>query len=574
MDIKDLIFGTVGGLALFLYGMGLLSDGLKMAAGNRLRSLLATVTRRRLMALGVGAGVTCLIQSSSATTVMTVGLINAGLLTLKQAIAVVLGANIGTTITAWLVSLVAGIKTLKISTYAMPFIAIGFGMSMFSRRRSFKTTGQILLGLGLLFLGLHVMKDAYGNLGDKENSPIRHALMWIGDRPLLAVTAGAMFTMVIQSSSASIAMVILLATKGDFGTDPHEALRIAIPFILGDNIGTTITAQLAALRANLSGKRTAMAHTLFNVVGVIIIMPFVYTGLYARFVDFVYPAELTGLTLAWHISTAHTLFNVIAALAVLPFLGVLEAMVVRILPMREKDGEIRPVALEEHLLDTPPLAMAQAKGEIIRMARTARQAVDDAVAAVSHNDAAKVTLVTRKEEAVDNFQTQITGYLVALSQRQLAAEQSNEFPILLHTVNDLERISDHAQNIAEIAERKMRNRDVFSEHAAAQIDSMRDEVSQMFDDVLAALNHSDRDKAESALLHEETINRMQIDLRRSHVERLNRRTCTPTGGLAFVDLVNNLEKIGDHLTNIAQGVIGGLQWNGVEVVAPEPDGEL
>lgn len=573
MDVKALIFGTVGGLALFLYGMGLMSDGLKMAAGDRLRSLLARITRRRLMALGVGMGVTCLIQSSSATTVMTVGLINAGLLTLSQAISVILGANIGTTITGWLVSMVAGLKTLKISDYAIPFIAVGFGFTMFGRRRSMKTLGQILLGLGLLFLGLDIMKEGMGDLRNTDASPIKDALVWIGDKPLLAVAAGALFTMLIQSSSASIAMVILLAVQGKFGSDPHQALRIAIPFILGDNIGTTVTAQLAALRANLSGKRTAMAHTLFNIVGVLIMLPFVYTDIYANFVDFVYPAELTSDTLKWHIATAHTVFNVVAALAVLPFVGALEALVVRILPRREKDGEILPVALEEHLLDTPPLAMAQAKREIIRMAYTAREAVTDSIIAIRDNDRAKVAMVCKKEDTVDDFQSQITRYLVSLSQHELAPEQSNEFPVLLHTVNDLERVSDHAKNIVEIAERKMHNKDVFSETAAAQIDAMRDEVLQMFDDVLAAISESDVERAQSALLHEENINQMQVDLRRSHVERLNKRTCTPTGGLAFVDLVNNLEKIGDHLTNIAQGVLGGLQWHGVDIVSPAPDDE-
>ncbi|MCD4825712.1 MAG: Na/Pi symporter, partial [Phycisphaerae bacterium] len=237
MNAMDMIFGTVGGLALFLYGMGLLSDGLKLAAGDSLRSMLEKVTRFRLTALLTGAGVTCLIQSSSATTVMVVGLINAGLLSLSQAISVILGANIGTTITGWLVAAVAGLKAFKISIYALPFIAIGFGMSSFGKRQRAKTIGQIVLGLGLLFIGLSFMKDAFGDLGDKNSSPLIGILQMIGDQPILAVLAGTLFTMIIQSSSASIAMVIVLAANGGFGSDNwSEAFRIAIPFVLGDNI--------------------------------------------------------------------------------------------------------------------------------------------------------------------------------------------------------------------------------------------------------------------------------------------------------------------------------------------------
>lgn len=558
---KEMIFGIVGGLALFLYGMGLLSEGLKLAAGDRLRTMLGKVTKWPLLALLVGTGVTCLIQSSSATSVIVVGLINAGLLTLKQAISVLLGANIGTTITGWLVAAVAGLKAFKISTYAMPFIGVGFAMTALARRPRFKTIGQILLGLGLLFLGLHVMKEAFGDLTDKQASPIAGVLQMIGDQPILAVLAGAFFTMIIQSSSASIAMVIVLAINGGFGPDPHDALRIAIPFVLGDNIGTTITAQLAALRANITGKRAAMAHTLFNVVGVVLILPFVYLGLYAQLVEFISPVGLTMSTVGLHVAIAHSAFNIVAAFAVLPMVGLLEKLVLLILPTRAKHLAQMPVSLERHLLDTPALAIDQARIEIVRMTRTAKEALDLSIEAITNDNQAALNKVAQKEDAVDQFQGEITQYLVELSQRKLEPEIANELPVLLHSVNDIERVGDHATNIAEIAQRKIDRRQVFSASANQEIARMRMEVSHMFDNVLLAVEMSDMQAAQKALLHEDAINQMQVDFRRSHVQRLTDGICDAMTGLTFMDLVNNMEKIGDHLANVAQGIIGGLQWH-------------
>lgn len=556
MDWKEMIFGTVGGLALFLYGMGMMSDGLKAAAGDSMRALLAKITKWRVMAMLVGAGVTAVIQSSSATSVIVIGLINAGLLTLKQSICVILGANIGTTITGWLVAAVAELKAFKIAMYAMPLIAVGFGFHLFAKRQRWKSIGMILLGLGILFLGLDVMKDAFADLRDKEHSPLAGVLQMIGDQPILAILAGMAFTVLIQSSSASIAMVIVLAVNGGFGPDPHEALRIAIPFVLGDNIGTTITAQLAALRTGRNGKRTAMAHTLFNVVGVLIILPLVYGGWYARFVETVSRTD----SVAINIAVAHSMFNIVAALVVLPFVGLLEGLVMRILPTRHKDLADQPVTLEMHLLDTPALAMDQARRELLRMARTAQEALADAFAAVLDNDWSKLAEVARKEDTVDDFQREITSYLVALSQRSLGRKQAGEFPVLLHGVNDVERIGDHAKNISESAERKMEQDDHFTPDAKAELAGMKTEVDQMFNDMLAALAESDVEMARRALEHEKIINRMQNDLRKAHIRRLNEGNCTAMAGMVFVDLVDNIEKIADHLTNVAQGILHGMQW--------------
>jgi len=555
MNAKDMIFGLIGGLGLFLFGMGYLSDGLKNAAGDSLRRLLGKVTRFPLIAMLVGAGVTCLVQSSSATTVMIVGLVNAGLLTLKQAICVVLGANIGTTFTAWLV---AGMSLFKITSYALPSVALGFALMVMSRRSKYRHLGHILLGFGVLFIGISFMKDAFSPLRDSDG--VRDILIMIGDRPILAVLAGTLITMLIQSSSASIAMIQMLAFTGAFGTNWDEAMRVAIPFVLGDNIGTTITAQIAALRTNLAGRRTAMAHTLFNVLGVVVLLPLVYAGWYGSFVEFISPVALTQNTVMVHIAIAHSVFNVASALLVLPLVGYLEALVVRLLPTRKRDLEVRPVALEEHLLNTPPVAMDQVRKEIVRMARTAKEALTDAADALCDDDFKKIDRIQTKEDAVDDFQTQITHYLVALSRRQLDGETANELPVLLHTVNDLERIADHAVNIGELATRKLEKKLPFSDEALDEARRLRMEVSQMFDDVLTAIAYSDITLAERALVHEGVVNQLQVDLRAAHVQRLSEGVCSALSGLLFIDFVDNMEKIGDHLTNVAQAVIGGLQW--------------
>ena len=559
--VKEMIFLTVGGLGLFLFGMGMMSDGLKKVAGQKLKNILESMTKKALIAFLVGAGVTALVQSSSATTVMVVGFVNAGLLTLKQAICVVIGTNVGTTATAWLVS-ISGLGALKITTYALPAVGIGFLLEVLGKTRKTKSIGQILLGFGILFVGIGFMKDAFGPL---EESPKVHALFQVlGDKPILAILAGTAVTMLLQSSSAAIAIVQLLAMGGAFGSNWETALNVAIPFVLGSNIGTTITAQLAALRTNLNARRTAWAHTIFNVLGSLIAYPFVHFGLFGSLVLTVSPWKLGPSTIAPCIALAHTIFNVTNSGIFLPLAGLLEKLVVRFVPERPGDAAARPVILEEHLLDTPVIALGQTKREIIRMAKTAKKALMRSVNGIINNDRTDLESVRQIEDFIDGFQLQITSYLSALSRRQLSDVVSIELPVLLHTVNDLERIGDHAVNIVEIAERKIEQKLSFSNSALAEAEQLRKEIDQMFDSVIAALENNDIEAAKSALANEYDLNRMQIDFRRSHVQRMSEGICTPQAGLIFIDLVDNIEKIGDHLTNIAQAIIGGLHWEGVK----------
>lgn len=557
--VKDMIFGTVGGLGLFLFGMGMMSDGLKKAGGQKLKNVLGSVTKHRLIAVLVGAGVTCLIQSSSATTVMTVGFVNAGLLSLRQALSVVLGANIGTTFTAWLVSIFG---VFKITDYVLPMVGVGFFFSIVGKTKKQKIAGEILLGFGVLFLGIHFMKEGFGSI--KDSTQVQDALIWLGRNPLLAVLAGTLITMLLQSSSASIALIQMLAFQGAFGTDWDVVLRVTVPYILGDNIGTTITAQIAALRASRNAKRTAMGHTVFNLAGMLYILPLVWIGWFADLVEFITPVRLSQGSIMFHIAVAHSAFNIVNTLLFLPVIGALEAVVMKILPVTSGELAQKPMTLEKHLLATPTIALEQAKHEIVRMALAAKDAVMNAIEGILADDVARLSQARKLEDITDTFQYEITSYLSELSGRELSNGVSTELPVLLHTVNDLERIGDHAVNIVEIAERKVEQKQSFSDWARGEAEQLKREIDAMFDHVVTALESKDMEQATSALGNESNLNIMQIDFRRNHVQRMTDGICTPEIGLIFIDLVDNVEKIGDHLTNIAQAIIGGLQWTEVE----------
>jgi len=559
--IKDIIFGTVGGLGLFLFGMVLMSEGLKKAAGPKLKSILESVTKRPIRGFLVGAAVTSVIQSSSATTVIVVGLVNAGLLTLKQAIGVIIGANVGTIVTAWLVSF-SGLKWLDISTYAMPAVGLGFLLHIGGRTRRLKSVGQIMLGFGVLFLGIGFMKSAFDPL--QKMPQVQELFISLGNRPFFALLAGLGLTMLIQSSSASIGIMQLLSAGGAFGANWAAALSASIPFVLGSNIGTTVTAQIAALQSNRNGKRAAWAHTMFNVFGSLIAYPFVALGWYAAMVLDLSPWELREDTIMLSIAVAHSVFNITNSCIFLPLSGLLGKAAVWLVPIRPGEVASPPVVLEKHLLDTPEIAIEQAKRQIVHMAKTAKRAFRQSIDGIIEGDRKKLESVREIEDVIDSLQYEITSYLSALSSKPLADGISVRLPVLLHAVNDLERVGDHAINIIEIGQRKIDQKLSFSDPAMAEAEMLRKNAEQMFDDVITALEQGDLKAARAALVIEKWLNQSQVDFRRSHVQRMSDGVCTPETGLIFIDLVDNVEKIGDHLTNIAQAAIGGLQWEGIK----------
>lgn len=550
--MKDLIFGLVGGLGLFFFGMQIMSEGLKKIAGERLKKILHMATKIPIVGILVGAAVTCLIQSSSATTVMVVGFVNAGLLVLKQAISVVMGANIGTTFTAWLVSSMA---VFKVTHYALPAIGIGFLFKQFGKTRNARFWGQVVMGFGMLFLGLSVMKDAFDPL--KKSQHVKDMFIMFSDHPLLGVLVGIVFTVLLQSSSATIAIVQVLAFNGLI------SFPAAIPIILGDNIGTTITAQLAAIGTNITARRTAMSHTLFNVIGVTYMMFFVYTGWFVQGISFIIPGEITAKNIMFYIAVAHSAFNVINTLVFLPFIGTLEKASIYLVPKRKDTVEMGVQYLEKHLLNTPTIAIEQAKKETSRMLDLASKSVSSAVKAFFENDKKVLRPIPNYEQAVDTLQSEITAYLVELSQRNLLEEESEELPVLIHNVNDIERIGDHSENIKELCERKVDEKLPFTDEAMASLDLMWKELTDMIMEVKEALEKNDVAFAEKAQRREERINALQEELKKGHVDRLSQGLCNIQSGIIFLDFIDNLEKIADHLTNIAQGIIGGMRWRGI-----------
>jgi phosphate:Na+ symporter len=554
-----MIFITIGGLGLFLFGMVLMSGGLKRIAGQKLKKILESMTGTPFKAFLVGAGVTAVIQASGATTVMAIGLVNAGMLTLRQAIGVIIGSNVGTTVTAWLVSISGA---LNITLYSLPAVGVGFLLHIRGRTRKLKGIGEVLLGFGILFLGIGFMKDSFAPL--RESPRVHELFVSLSGKPILSICVGIVVTVLLQSSSAFIGIVQILAMQGAFGSNWEAALNVSIPFILGSNIGTTITAQLAALQANRNAKRAAWAHTMFNVLGSVIAYPFAYFGLYRAFVQMISPWELGPSTIASEIAIAHTMFNVVNSGIFLLLIGVLEKVVVKLVPKIPSEVAMSPVVLEKHLLDAPEIALEQAKREIVRMAKTAKRAFRQSIDGIMEDDGKKLGSVAEIEDFIDSLQFEITSYLSALSGHAISDGVSVRLPVLLHAVNDLERIGDHAVNIVEIAQRKIDQKLTFSESALAEAELLRKNADQMFDDVIAALENGDTRAAKAALAIERQINKAQVDFRRSHVQRMSEGACTAEAGLIFIDLVDNVEKIGDHLTNIAQAAIGGLQWSDVE----------
>jgi phosphate:Na+ symporter len=549
--VQGIVFSLIGGLGLFFLGMKMMSESLRKVAGTRLKNTLDVLTKHPIIGLFIGTMVTMLVQSSSATTVMTVGFVNAGLLSLKQAISIILGANIGTTLTAWLVSFFA---LFKITNYALPAIGFGFFLTMFGKKSTVRMWGNFILGFGLLFTGLGIIKDAFSPL--QESEALRGFLLTFGTYPILGIFFGMFITVLLQSSSATIALLQIMAYSGLI------SFQTCVPVILGDNIGTTVTAQLAAIGTNNAAKRTAMAHTLLNTVGVIYMFVPVYMGWYATFIEWLVPGPVTSGNIMLHIALSHSLFNVINSLVVfLPLINVLEKLSVQFTRVKPGEMKIGPMYLEKHLLNNPTLALEQARKEVDRMINYARKTLQDSLKVFFEQDATSIEKARIKEEVVDNLQREITQYLVELSERGLEKDEAETIPVLIHCVNDVERVGDHAMNILELAERRIEQKLQFKDRDLQEMKKMVDVVNRMLKKTHIALVDNDTEAGRCVLENEEKLNAMQVDLKEKQAKRVGKGKVHYLSGIIFNDLVNNIEKIGDHLTNIAQGVLRHLRWD-------------
>ncbi|NLC77205.1 MAG: Na/Pi cotransporter family protein [Clostridia bacterium] len=522
-----------GGLALFLYGMQAMADGLQKAAGDRMRRILEVLTGIPLIGVVVGAFVTAIIQSSSATTVMVVGFVNAGLMTLKQAVGVIMGANIGTTITAQIIA-------FKITQFIFPLIALGFGINFLGKSRATKYLGQVLLGFGILFLGMDTMSQAMRPLS--ENQTFIAMMQDFGHRPLLGLLVGLGATAILQSSSATTGIMIALASANLL------SIEAALPMLLGTNIGTCITAVLASIGTSLTAKRAALAHVLFNVIGSVIFLLFLE--------QFRLAVDLLPGDMARQIANAHTLFNVANTLLFLPLINLFVSFVIKLAPGKEEIIIKGPVYLDERMLGTPAIALSLATKELVRMANLAHQMVVEAMEAFLQKDERKVEWVYEHEDLVDELADQITAYLAKLSQGEMNPVLSKKHTGLLHSVTDIERIGDHAENIAEMALARIQENLPFSDLALEEINALSSLVRETYLQAINCLQHDSVEEAKKTLALEKRIDTLEKELRRNHISRLNTGKCFPGSGVVYLDIVSNLERIGDHSNNIGQIILG------------------
>lgn len=535
--MKEILFGLFGGLALFLYGMQMMSNSLHKVTGAKTQRILELLTGIPIVGVVFGALITALVQSSSLTTVLVVGFVNAGLMTLKQAIAVIMGANIGSTVTVQILA-------FNVTEYALPLIALGFFVFFLGRKKKIKEIGTVILAFGLLFYGLTLMGNSMAPLGEYEG--FRRALVLLSDYKLLGLLAGMFLTCIIQSSAASIGILLVLASQGLI---PFEA---AVPILFGTNIGTCITAVLACTGAKLTAKKTALAHVLFNVIGSLIFMLFL--PIYSKLILAISPVG----DLERQIANAHTMFNLINTFFFLPFINPFTKLVNKLIPGEEQIDRKSTIYLDWRNAGNPSIAIPVASREVIRMARLALENVDAAIDAFMNNSLKKVEEVTEREALVDYLEREICRYLVASSRSEMTEKQSLSHTSLLHACNDLERVSDHADNIASLATFSMEGDLSYSDQAKEELKVMHRLVHDTMEKAITAYEEHNTELADAVLEQEDQIDIMERRLRNSHIKRLNEGRCSPTSGVVFLDIISNFERVGDHASNLALAVKGEI----------------
>ena len=550
MSIFD-VLTMIGGLCLFLFGMDLMGQALERRAGGRLRTLLDKMTGRVMTGFLTGMAITAVIQSSSATTVMVVGFVNSGLMTLRQAINVIMGANVGTTVTAWLLSL-AGISSgnvwidlLKPTSFTPVLALVGIILYMSCKSGKRKDTGVILLGFATLMFGMDTMSGAVAGLKDV---PAFAQLFVAFKNPVLGVLAGAVLTGIIQSSSASVGILQALAVTG------QVSYAAAIPIIMGQNIGTCVTALLSSVGTNKNAKRAAVVHLMFNVIGVVVLLT-AFCIVKAVFA----PSILQMPATMYGIAVAHSCFNVICTALLLPCGGLLEKLAVRLVPDGPQEMAEQPVELDERLLATPPLALQQCRAVAEEMAACAAEALNRGLDAFSAYTPELAEGIRRDEKRCDRYEDALGTYLVRLSTQQMGAAESEEATELLKTIGDFERISDHAVNVLESAEELRTKGLTFSKTAQRELDVLSKAVRDILTLALRAFREKDMDAAGQVEPLEQVIDDLKEQMRTRHILRLQQGQCSIETGFVWCDLLTDLERTSDHCSNIAGCVIDAAQ---------------
>ena len=545
------LFEFAGGIGMFLYGMNTMADGMQRSAGGKMKKLLGYLTSNRLLAIIVGAVITAIIQSSGATTVMVVGFVNAGLMTLVQAVGVIMGANIGTTITAWIVSLGQlgdAAKVMNPSFYAPFLIGIGAFVILFSKKDKVKNAGEIIVGIGLLFEGLTFMSSSIAPYTD---APIfSQAFQIVGSNPFLGILIGIIVTAVLQSSSASVGILQTLALNGVVTTNA------AIYITLGQNIGSCVTALISSAGTTRTAKRAACMHILFNIAGALLF------GTVGFILFSIYPALAAHNITSVEISVFHTFFNITCTLVMFPFANLLvkiSGLIVRenekqddFAELEAKDAVAAEIArhFDSRLLGQPSVAVETAKNEVIAMGNLALDNIKYAAEATQKNDQTMVDKVYEIEHKVDLYEKYLTDFFIKVNNLSITQEQHLLVKNLFHAIIDIERVSDHAENIAELAKYKIEHQIIFSEKGTQELNQLWDKVVHCFEEAVKARGTGSRQAIQNVLRIEDEVDDLEEELRNKHIERLSAGLCIPSNGVVFLDILSNLERMSDHANNI------------------------
>ncbi|MGL6198733.1 MAG: Na/Pi cotransporter family protein [Lachnospiraceae bacterium] len=542
MEYASIIIPFVGGLGMFIYGMQIMAVGLENAAGNKMKSLLEVLTSNKFMGVLLGAAITAVIQSSSATTVMVVGFVNAGIMNLTQAMGVIMGANIGTTVTGWLVSSVEWAEFLSPEMLAPIAIMIGVIIMLTGKRRSSKDIASIIIGFGLLFVGISTMSSSVEPLQGSE--VFRSVFTSLGKNPFLGVLAGAGVTAIIQSSSASVGILQSLAAAG---LVPFNA---AIYIIMGQNIGTCITAILSSIGAKKNAKAAALMHLLFNIIGTIIfgIVAIIYFKL-------INAAAGMGMITQTEISIVHTAFNIATTVLLFPVSGGIVKLAKKIGRVEEKEQDESKVLLDDRMLETPGLALQTTISEVVRMGQVVTEALDVTEDALFKRNREDIVFLKEAETKVDRLSAGITEYAIKLSALQISEREHQQVSRLLQVVSDIERVGDYCENIAECSETLHEQKLSFSDKGALQMKEMLDICISSYKYAIQAYEENDIDKAQTVIELETKADVLEIQMRADHIQRLTHTECNVEAGVVFLDALVCLERVSDHARNIAEEVL-------------------
>jgi len=534
---QEIAFHFLGGLGLFLYSIKTMGDGLQQAAGDRLRYYIDKYTSNPFFGILVGIGMTALIQSSSGVTVITVGLVSAGLLTLRQAIGIVMGANIGTTVTSFIIG-------FKLGDYALPMLFLGAVCLFFTKNRTINNIGRIVFGVGGIFFALNLMSGAMEPLKDLQ--VFKDYMVELSKNPILGVLVGTGLTLLIQASSATIGILQNLYASNLID------LQGALPVLFGDNIGTTITAIIASLGANIAAKRVAAAHVAFNVIGTVICIIFLvpFTGLIQWFESFLNLApEMT-------IAFAHGTFNITNTIIQFPFIGALAFIVTKLIPGEDEVVKYEPLYLDEQLIkQAPSIALGNAKKELLHLGNYAAKAFDLSYDYIINSNEKVAEKGHKTEEAINTIDEQLTRYLISLSGEALSQKESEVLTNILDSSRDLERIGDHAEALINLNDYLQRKNVQFSEAALEELAEIYLKTSEFVKDALESVENNDLEKAQALIERHEDINNMERVLRKTHIKRLNNGECSTQAGVNFIDIISHYTRVSDHAMNLAEKVL-------------------